>query len=99
MGKGIGQAQIRILGLLQEAGGALAMAGLLAALFDQVNPGARSSLSRSIKALRDRGLVRRYRRVVVGWHAAVIVALTGAGVTMAQQLADAEGEEEEAGQE
>jgi len=91
MGKGIGQAQIRILGLLQEAGGALAMAGLLAALFDQVNPGARSTLSRSVRALRNRGLVRRYRRVIVGTHAAVIVALTGAGVEIAHKIAEEKG--------
>ncbi len=57
MAKGLGELQLRTLGLLLEAGGALATAGLLAALFDQVNPGARSSLSRSTKALRNRGLV------------------------------------------
>jgi DNA-binding PadR family transcriptional regulator len=86
---------MRILDLLQEAGGALATAGLLAGLFDQVNPGARSSLSRSIKALRNRGLVLKYKGVRVGGHAARIVALTGAGVEVAQEIAEEEGQEPE----
>jgi hypothetical protein len=91
MSRGLGQSQKLILGLLLEAGGALATPGILTSLFDKADtgPGTKeynaihSILSRSLKGLRKRGLLMTYTGVNVGGHAAVIAALTAAGVEVA----------------
>lgn len=99
MGKGPGQTQLRVLTLLLESGGALAVGGILAGL-DKASieagtreyHGIRSSLSRTLKALRDRGLVMTYTGVSVAGRAVVVAALTSEGAVKARGI---EWEEEE----
>jgi hypothetical protein len=45
----------------------------------------RSSLSRSLKALRERDLVETYTGISVAGHAAVVAAITKAGVEMVRE--------------
>jgi len=92
MSKGLGPAQRGVLDLLLKSGGALATAGILQGLFGQVpGPGTkryslmRSSLSRSLKALRERDLVETYTGISVAGHAAVVAAITKAGVEMVRE--------------
>jgi hypothetical protein len=68
--------------------------GILAGLFDQGSTGVEtkeynrihSSLSRSLGALRIRGLVQTYTGVSVAGHATVIAALTGEGKKVAEGI-------------
>lgn len=94
MSRGLGQSQMRILDLLLEAGGALAMGAILSGLFDQASIGVgtkeynriHSSLSRSLGALRIRGLVQTYKGVSVAGHATVIAAITTEGKKVAEGI-------------
>ncbi len=92
MGKGLGDLQRRALGLLVEAGGVLGAPFILRALFGQVTPGsegynrANSALSRSLRALRGRGLVMSYKGVAVGGRGVVVVALTAEGVRKVREM-------------
>lgn len=91
MGKGLGPKEMGVLKLLQEGGGVLTVAGILGGLFDRASIGAKeyhticSSLSRRLKALRKRALVRAYRISVAG-HNALILSLTTAGAEVAQGI-------------
>ncbi len=93
MSRGLGRLQLCTLGLLLEAGGVLATAGILAGLFDKVGPGAHSSLSRTLRALRTRGLVMTYTGISVAGHHVRVVSLTGEGASRAQEIEWVEGEE------
>ncbi len=92
MSKGLGPAQQRVLSLLLKGGGVLAVGGILAGLFGQV-PGPetkeyglmRSSISRTLRALRDRELVETYA-ISAGGHAAVVAAITAEGVRKAREI-------------
>ncbi len=94
MGKGLGPAQLNILSILEKAGGALAVGGILARLFDKASlrVGSReysrvhTILSRSVKGLRTRGLVETYTGVTVAGRAALVVALTSEGKKVAEGL-------------
>jgi DNA-binding MarR family transcriptional regulator len=92
--RGLGPAQLSILYILEKAGGASTLAGILVGLDKGSTGGAgtreynvvRSSLSRSLKALRARDLVQTYTGVTVAGRAVVVVALTTAGAEVAREI-------------
>lgn len=92
MGKGLGQAQMRILGLLLKAGGVLTVPALLVGLFGRISPGAEeynrahSTLSRTLAALRVRHLIQTYQGVAVGGRGMLIASLTAQGVKEARKI-------------
>jgi DNA-binding MarR family transcriptional regulator len=93
MSRGLGRAQLSTLDLLWKSGGVLTPGGILMGLFGKVpGPGTkryslvRSSLSRSLKALRDRELVETYTGISTGGHAVLVVAITRAGAEVAREI-------------
>lgn len=114
MGKGLSPLQREILILAVRAGGLILVADILNSLWgpageDDSQPFSRgsvgagdygqihSTLSRSLERLRLRGLTRTFKDVAgaVG----TIIILTAFGRQVAHEIAEAEGEEEEAGPE
>ena len=92
MSRGLGPAQLSVLAILKKAGGVLAVGGILGVLSAKANNGEQeyqtlsSSLSRTLKALRERGLVETYTGISAGGHAVVVAAITGEGKKVAEGL-------------
>jgi len=91
--RGLGQIQRGILRLLLDRGGILRVGSILGGLFDKVpGPGTKEynvihgSLSRSLKALRQRDLIQSYTGIAVAGRAALVVALTTAGAEVAREI-------------
>ncbi len=113
MGKGLSFLQEQILILALHRGGMVSVADILNSLweptgekgahFSRNTVGAgdygqiHSTLSRSVERLCLRGLTRTYKDVA--GTPGTVIALTSAGAEVAQEIAEAEGEEEETGPE
>ena len=114
MGKGLSFLQEQILILALHRGGMVSVADILNSLWEPagengtqtfsrsgVGPGdygqIHSTLSRSVERLRLRGLTRTFKDV--SGSVGTIIALTAFGRQVAQEIAEAEEEEEEAGPE
>lgn len=91
MSKGLGGRQRDILTLLLHHGGVLTMGAILVGLFGKVSHGtegynrAHSTLSRSLAALRGRGLIKTYQGIQLGSHAILVASLTVQGIREARK--------------